>query len=164
MEIQLLWFSPGGLFLLDVPQFTSPHLFCLWCGGTSPWTSFISRNSILEATALEISSKSSFLLFIHLSATLAHEATWTLLESEHLNLNWKSSIQPIFGCLPSIRGGKKETKSKSLQTSVSKCADFQRQEEFNKKIKLIHVMDATWTVTSGCSGRKTLFSVYLFLF
>lgn len=109
-----------------------PHREVISPGGTSvhlSW-SFLSLFTVLEqhllglnscpgTPALEISSK-SFLLFIHLSGqdTLVHEATWALLEREHVNLNWKSSIQPIFGCLLSIPGGNKEPKSKSLQTWV----------------------------------------------
>lgn len=105
MDIQLVFIQ--GIIS---PGCASVHLswsfLSLWCGGTiSPWTSFMPRISSLEATALEIGSKSSFLLFIH------HEASWTPLESEHFN--WKSFWWFAFNFWR-----KKETKSKSLQTWV----------------------------------------------
>lgn len=99
------------------PGCTSVHLswsfLSLWCGGTtSPWTSFMPRISSLEATALEISSKSSFLLFIHLS--------WSHMNSAGIRaLQLKVFYSANFWWFAFNSWRKKETKSKSLQTWVS---------------------------------------------
>lgn len=113
MEIQLLLFLLGGLFLLDVPQFTTPDLFCLFKVVEQHLLGLHScpESPVWKLQYLKSALNLHFFLFIHLSATLARQATWTLLESAHLNFNWKSSIQPVLGGLPSILGGKKKQSS-----------------------------------------------------